>query len=122
MRIAPWDCARIGLRTALYNYKFYRLSVWHFCGSAYVSTSAQKYVMYRKPTNIAQVFWDFMYITYFVDLYILTYTEPGNLSVFVVARKVIKTRGLHSAVDTNSRSTHTPETANQPITLRGDEI
>ena len=75
MRIAPWDCARIGLRTALYNYKVYRLSVWNFCGSAYVSTSAQKYVMYRKPTNIAQAFWGFLYIMYFFCT-LLTYTEP----------------------------------------------
>ena len=46
-----------------------------FSGSVYVSTSAQKYVMYRKPTNIVQAFWGFLYIMYFLCT-LLTYTEP----------------------------------------------
>ena len=42
--------------------------------------------MYRKPTNIAQAFWGFLYIMYFLCT-LLTYTEPENainLNVFVV--------------------------------------
>ena len=48
-----------------------------FSDSVYVSTSAQKYVMYRKSQNTCAMFVGFLYITYFCAL-VPTYTESEN--------------------------------------------